>query len=97
MADKRTEDPPEPPIEQNGVKDSNVQNTIYNRYIEHATTATVVNNRSTNKSTFKNRPEKQNSSINSSKVYRNIFEAIKHMDDTTAIVTLNNIRITNIK
>ena len=33
-------------------KDRNIQNTIYNRRIEHATTATIVNNRFTTKYTF---------------------------------------------
>ena len=78
------------------VKEENLQNMICNRRIEHAITATEVNNRFISKCTLDICPEKHNSIINSSEVHRNIFEAIKQMDDPTAIITQNNIRITNI-
>ena len=41
-------------------------------------------------------PEKWNSVINSSKVYRNIFEAIQKMDVSVVIITQKETRITNI-
>ena len=78
------------------VKDDNVQNTIYNRRIDHATTTKVVDNIFSTKYTLDTRQEEQNSAISSSKVRRNIFEAIKQMDGTTIIITQDNIRITNI-
>ena len=58
-------------------KDSNIQNTMCNSRIEHAITATIVNNIFTTQRTLDIRPEKQNHVINSSKVHQNIFEAIK--------------------
>ena len=48
----------------------NDQNTVYNRRIEYATTATVINNRFTTKFTLDIRPEKPNSTINSSKIHQ---------------------------
>ena len=46
------------------VLSDNEQNTIYNRRVEHATTATVLNNRFTTKCTLDFRPVKPNSAIN---------------------------------
>ena len=45
------------------VKDDNVQNTIYNRRIDHTTTAKVVNDIFFTKYTLDNRQEEQNSVI----------------------------------
>ena len=67
----------------------------FNRHIEHAIIATVLNNRFIRKYALDIRPEKQNSVINSSKVYQNIFEAIKQMNETTSIISQDNIHITN--
>ena len=77
-------------------KESNGKNTICNRRIEHATTATIQSNRYTTKCTLDIRPEKQNHVINSLEVHQKIFEAIQQMDETAAIITHDNIRITNI-
>ena len=52
MVDGSTNYPPESPIEQDGVKDDTVQNTICNHRIEHTTKATVVNKRVTTKCTL---------------------------------------------
>ena len=76
-------------------KDGNDQDTICNRLIHYATTATIVNNIFTTKYTLDIRPEKYNHVINSSKVHQNIFEAIKQMDKTAAIITHDNTHITN--
>ena len=76
-------------------KDGNDQNTICNRLIDYATTATIVNNIFTTKYTLDIRPEKYNHVINSSKVHQNIFEEIKQMDKTAAIITHDNTHITN--
>ena len=73
----------------------NDKNMVYNRRIEHATTATVINNRFTTKYTLDIRPEKPNSIINSFKIHQKIFEAIKNMDESTAIIAYENKRITN--
>ena len=67
----------------------------YNRRIEHATIATVTNNRFTTKFTLDIRPEKPNSIINSAKIHQQIFEAIKKMDESVTIITHDNNRITN--
>ena len=58
-------------------QDDNVKNTICNRRIEHATTATIENNRFTTKCTLDIRPEKKNEPINAAKVHQKIFESIK--------------------
>ena len=55
----------------------NDKNMVYNRRIEHATTATVINNRFTTKCTLDIGPEKPNYIINSSKIHQKIFELIK--------------------
>ena len=67
----------------------------YNRRIEHATIATVTNNRFTTRYTLDIRPEKPNSIINSAKIHQQIFEAIKKMDESTTTITHDNNRTTN--
>ena len=47
MVDVRTDDPPDPLLDQDDIKDGTGQNTISNGRIAHTTTATVVNNRFT--------------------------------------------------
>ena len=59
------------------ISTNNDKNTVYNCRIEHATIATVTNNRFTTKCTIDIRPEKPNSIINSTKIHQQIFEAIK--------------------
>ena len=76
-------------------QNDNVKNTICNRHIEHATIATIENNRFTTKCTLDIRPVKKNEPINAAKVHQKIFEAIKQTDDTAVIITPNNTRITN--
>ena len=77
------------------ISTGNEKNMVYNRRIAHATTATVINNRFTTKCTLDIRPEKPNSIINSSKIHQKIFEAIKNIDESVAIITHENKRITN--
>ena len=57
-------------------QDGNGKNTICNSRIEHATTATIDNNRFTTKCTLDSCPEKQNLAVNQSTVHQRIFEAI---------------------
>ena len=76
-------------------QDLNVKNTICNRHIEHATTTTIEINRFTTKRTLDIRPENKNEPINTAKVHKRIFEAIKQTDETAVIITLNKTRITN--
>jgi len=76
-------------------QDDNAKKTIQQRRIEHATTATIENNRFTTKCTLDIRPEKKNDQINAAKVHQKIFEAIKNTDDTAVIITHNKTRIQN--
>ena len=69
------------------ISTGNEKNKVYNRRIAHATTATVINNRFTTKCTLDIRPEKPTSIINSSKIHQKIFEAIKNIDESVAIIT----------
>ena len=71
------------------------KNTIYNWRIEYATTVTIDNNRFTTKCILRNRPEKKNETNNPPKIHQRVFEAIKQIDETAAIITQNNTRITN--
>ena len=63
------------------------KNTTCNRRIEHATTATIDNNRFTPKYTLDIRQEKQNLAVNPSNVHQRIFEAINQIDATAVIIT----------
>ena len=76
-------------------QDVNVKSTICNRRIEHATTATIENNRFTTKCTLDIRPEKKMNQSMQPKFTKKSFEAIKHTDDTAVIITLNKTRTTN--
>ena len=63
MDDVRTPDSQEPPDPRNGVKDGNPQSGLQQRRIEHATTATVDNNRYTTICTLETRPSRDNTAI----------------------------------
>ena len=94
MIDGRTYDFPELPIDQDGVKDGTVQNTICNRRIEHITTTAVkiIDSRRKHPDI---RPDKRDSVINSPNVHHKIFDAIKQMDNPALIITQDNIHIIN--
>ena len=77
------------------ISNNNDKNTVYNRRIEHITIVTVINNRFTTKYTLNIRPEKLNSVINSTKIRQQIFEVIKNMEESAAIIIHYNTRITN--
>ena len=85
---------PKPQLNKIASKTALFKHIICNHRIEYATTATVVNDRFTTKCTLDIQLEKQDSVINSPK-HRNIFDAIRQMDDTAAIITQDNIRVTN--
>ena len=76
------------------VQDGNDKNTTCNHRIEHTTTTTIDNSCFTTKRTLDNLSEKQNLVINPSKVHQSIFEAIKQIYETAAIITHNKIRLT---
>ena len=86
-----------PSIDQNGIENGTTKTKICNRRIAHTTTATVDNNRFTSLYTLDIRPEKKESKINPVIVHQRIFDAIKAIDDTAAIITSDNNRITHSK
>ena len=88
MDDVRTTDSQEPPDTRNGVKDGNPQSQNQQRRIEHATTATVTNDRYTTICTLETRPSKDDTATAISTIHRRIFDAIKEIDDTAVIITL---------
>ena len=90
MVDGRTFDSPEPSINHDGAEDGTIGNKICNRRIAHATTATVDKNRFTSLCTLDIRPEKKKSKIDPALVHKRIFDAIRAIDDTAAIITPDN-------
>ena len=97
MDDVRTPNSQEPPDPRNGVKDGNPQSQIQQRRIEHATTATVDNDRYTTICTLETRPPRDDSAIAIDTIHRRIYEAIKEIDDSAAIITLDQTRINHCK
>ena len=96
MVDGRTFDSPEPSINHDGAEDGTIGNKICNRRIAHATTATVDNDRFTSLYTLDIRPEKKESKIDPALVHKRIFNAIRVIDDTAAIIITDH-RITHNK
>ena len=88
MDDERTNSPSEPPTAQNGIKDDTSQSQVYYRRINHATTATVANDRYITIYTLEIHPAKDDSTIATHMVHHRIFDAIKVIDDTAAILLL---------
>ena len=97
MVEGRSIVSPEPSIDQDGIKNGTTKTKIYNRRIIHATIATVDNDRFTSLYTLDIRPEKKESKINSIIFHQRIFDAIKVIDDTAAIITSDNTRIPHSK
>ena len=93
MDDVRTPDSQEPPDPRNGVKDGNPQSQNQQRHIEHATTATITNDRYTTICTLEIRPSKDDTATATNTIHRRIFDAIKEIEDTAMIITLEQIRI----
>ena len=93
MDDVRTPDSQEPPDLRNGVKDGNPQSQNQQRRIEHATTATVTNDRYTTIYTLELRPTKDDTATATNTIHRRIVDAIKEIDDTAVIITLEQLRI----
>ena len=95
MDDVRTADSQEPPDHRNGVKDGTSQSQNQQRRIEHATTATVNNDRYTTICTLELRPPKDDTATETNTIHRRIFDAIKEIDETAVIITLDKLRITH--
>ena len=95
MDDVRTSDPQEPPDAHNGVKDGTPQSQIHERRIEHVTTATIDNDRYTTICTLEIRPAKDDTATATDTIHRQIFDAIKELDDSAVIISLNQLRITH--
>ena len=90
MVDESTLGSPDPLNDQDGAKYSATGNKICNRRIAHATIATVNNDRFTSLCTLVIRPEKKASKINPALIHKRIFDAIRVIDDTAAIITANH-------
>ena len=97
IVDERIFGSPEPPNGQNGVNDGTSRSQLYQRWITHATTVLVANNRYTAICTLENRPTKDDSTITTPTVHHRIFDAIKQIDASAAIISLNQTRITHSK
>ena len=95
MDDVRTVNSQEPPDLRNGVKDGNPQSQIQQRCIEHATTATVDNDRYITICTLEIRPPRDDTVIAINTIHRQIFDAIKEIDESAAIISLDQTRITH--
>ena len=97
MFEGRTLGSPELSIDQDGAGNGTTKKYICNQRIAHTTTGTVDNDRFTSLCTLDIRPEKKESKINPVIVHQRIFDAIKAIDDTAAIITSDNNRITHSK
>ena len=93
MDDVRTPISQEPPDLCNGVRDGNPQSQNQKRRIEHATTATVNNDRYTTICRLELRPTKDDTATATNTIYRRIFDSTKEIDDTAVIITLEQLRI----
>ena len=93
MDDVRMVNAQEPPDSHNGGKNGIPQSQIQQRRIENATTATVNNDRYTTICTLELRPPKDDTVTATNTIHRRIFDAIKEIDDTTVIITLDQTRI----
>ena len=97
MDDVRTPDSLEPSDPRNGVKDGNPLSQIQQRRIEHATTAAIDNERYTTIYILEIRPPRNDTVIATNTIHRRIFNAIKEIDESAAIISLDQIRITHSK
>ena len=82
MDDVRTPDSQEPPDPRNDVKDGNPQSQNQQRRIEHATTATVDNDRYTTICTLEIRPPRDDTVIATNTIQHGIFDAIKEINES---------------
>ena len=76
-----------------GVKDGTHQSQNQQRCIEHATTATVNNDQYTTLCTLEIRPPKDDTITATNMIHRRIFDAIKEIDETAVIITLDQLKI----
>ena len=93
MDDERTNSPTEPPTARNGIRDDTSQSQVYHHRINHATTATVANDRYITIYTLEIHTARDDSTIVTHMVHYRIFDAIKVIDDTAAILSLDQSRI----
>ena len=93
--DERTTDSLEPPNERNDVKDGTSRSQLCQRRITHVTTATLANNRYIPICTLEIRPAKDDSATSIPTVHRRIFDAIKQIDISAVIITLDKVCITH--
>lgn len=91
--DERRNVSSDPPAARNGVKDVTSQSQVYQRRIDHVTTATITNDRYTTIRTLETRSTKDDSTIATHVTHHRIFDAIKAVDDTTTILSLDRTRI----
>ena len=93
MDDVRTSNSSEPPEARNGVKDGPSQSQVHQRRIEHATTATVENDRYTTTCTLETHLAKDDTITATNTIHYQIFDAIKEIDDSAVIISLDQRRI----
>ena len=93
--DERTTESPEPPNERNDVKDGTSRSQLFQRRIAHAITVTVANNRYISICTLEIRPAKDESATSIPTFHRRIFDAIKQIDISAAVITLDKVCITH--
>ena len=83
----------EPSATRNGVKDCTSQSQVLQHRIEQATTVIVANDRYTTIYTLEIRPTKDATATETHTIHRCIFDAIKAIDDSTVIISLDQQRI----
>ena len=89
MVDKRTPGSLKPLNEQNGVIDGTSKSQLCQRQIAHATIVIVVNNRYITIYTLGIHPAKDDSMIATPTIHRCIFDAIRQIDASAAIISLD--------
>ena len=79
----------ESPSARNSIKDNTSQSQFYQHRIEHATTITIVNDRYTTTCTLQIRPIKDETVTSTQTIHSRIFDAIKEIEDSTVIISLD--------
>ena len=97
MVDERTPGSSKSPNERNGVNDNFSRSQLFQYRIVHMTTTIVANNRFTTICTLELRLSKNDSTIATSIVHSHIFDSIKKIDASAAIISLDQVRIIHSK
>ena len=95
MDDVHTPNSQEPPDACNSVKDGTPQSQIHQHRIDHATTVTVDNDCYTTIYTLEIRLSKDDIATATNTTHHRIFDAIKEIDDSVVIISLDQLMITH--